>query len=109
MDTHITHDAELLNCPCCGGTPQVIDLVGVWNQSLLIECPVCGLRTAASAYYTEYTPLGVERELDRPTVYALLKLSWNQRTPPPDKPRRRRRAVPAADYVPVYQRRSLCQ
>lgn len=81
---NITRNHHLLPCPCCGGEPMLHDTVGAFESHLFVECPECGLRTAAAAYYTEDSlPTLVKAwpDLDRAHVFDRLAASWNIRVP----------------------------
>ena len=74
----------LLPCPCCGAAPALYKVPRVFDSSMYIECPACGLRTAAAAYYSaDQLPTLVKDwpDLDEAHVARRLAVSWNIRVP----------------------------
>ena len=74
----------LLPCPCCGAAPQLHKVPRVFDSSMFIECPACGLRTASAAYYSaDQLPTLVREwpDLDELHVADRLAASWNIRVP----------------------------
>ena len=109
IDSSISRDSSLFPCPCCGAVPIVYDRTGVWDCGVLIECPVCGVRTAEAMYFTaERFPsaLALLPDMEREHVFARVAASWNMRTPLVKPPRRARR-VDRPHYIPVYRQRGL--
>lgn len=110
MDFKTSNSPMLLPCPNCGAEPAVIDRTGIFDCGLLVECPVCGMRTGEAAYYDETFPDELEAYplMDREHVFERVAACWNMRTPlltPPKQPRHYRRP----QYVPVYRQRCLVQ
>lgn len=74
----------LLPCPCCGAAPKLYKVDRVFDSSMYIECPWCGLRSSEAAYYSaDQLPSLVKEwpDLDEENVTRRLAVMWNIRVP----------------------------